>query len=45
MISVIPEFPYLYDIWRQVIKGKAIFTTWEFVELGYGVALAVRKEA
>jgi len=38
-----PDLPYLYNVWRRVIKHSGIFDTWEFTELGYGVALAVRK--
>ena len=40
-----PALPYLYSVWQQAISRQTKFATWEFTELGYGVALAVRKEA
>lgn len=38
-----PALPYLHNVWQRVIKRSELFDTWEFAELGYGVALAVRK--
>jgi hypothetical protein len=29
-------------VWRETIADDDRFTTWEFTDLGYGVALAVR---
>lgn len=40
-----PSLPYLADIWRRVIVADGRFATWEFVELGYGVACAIRRDA
>lgn len=38
-----PHHPYLIDVWKQLVRDDMRFSTWEFPELGYGVALAVRK--
>jgi len=40
-----PLHPYLAKVWYRVVAGAAQFVTWQFTELGYGVALAVRREA
>ena len=40
-----PAHPYLGDVWRRVVEVNSRFATWQFTELGYGVALAVRREA
>ena len=40
-----PAHPYLGDVWRRVVEVNSRFVTWQFTELGYGVALAVRREA
>lgn len=37
-----PAHPYLLKVWRETIADDDRFTTWEFTDLGYGVALAVR---
>ena len=39
-----PTHPYLHDVWRRVICSLEKFATWEFTDLGYGVALAVRRD-
>lgn len=38
-----PSHLYLYDIWKHATRDKTRFTTWEFTELGYGVAVAIRR--
>jgi predicted O-methyltransferase YrrM len=38
-----PSHPYLDQVWRTVIESDARFSSWRYSELGYGVALAVRK--
>lgn len=38
-----PAHPYLMKVWRDVIESDPRFDTWCFSELGYGVALAIRK--
>jgi predicted O-methyltransferase YrrM len=38
-----PALPHLDRVWRRVVVADQRFSTWEFSELGYGVALAVRK--
>lgn len=40
-----PAHPYLGDVWNRVVEVNSRFATWQFTELGYGVALAVRREA
>jgi len=37
--------PYLSDVWNRVVVEDTRFATWEFDEVGFGVALAVRKYA
>ncbi len=34
--------PALRRVWRRVIERDARFVSWEFVDAGYGVAVAVR---
>lgn len=38
-----PAHPYLFDVWREVVASDRRFTTWEFDDVGYGVAVAVRR--
>jgi predicted O-methyltransferase YrrM len=38
-----PTHPYLFDVWRGVVASDRRFTTWEFDDVGYGVAVAVRR--
>ena len=37
------EHPYLNGVWEKVIKSKKNFHTWEFRDVGLGVAFAIRK--
>lgn len=37
-----PLHPYLADVWHQVLVADSRFLTWQFTELGYGVAFAIR---
>jgi predicted O-methyltransferase YrrM len=38
-----PAHPYLFDVWRDVVASDRRFSTWEFDDVGYGVAVAVRR--
>lgn len=38
-----PSHPYLYDVWREVVEQRRRFATWTYDDVGYGVALAVRR--
>jgi predicted O-methyltransferase YrrM len=38
-----PAHPYLNDVWRQRIASDRRFATWSFDDVGYGVAVAVRR--
>ncbi len=38
-----PKHRYLYDLWQHFTGAGDRFTTWEFDELGYGVAVGIRK--
>ena len=38
-----PAHPYMFEVWQEVVASDPRFSTWHFTELGYGVALAVRK--
>ena len=37
------EHPYLSNVWENIIKKRKNFYSWEFSELGLGVAFAIRK--
>lgn len=39
-----PQHGYLADVWQREIASDQRFACWQFTELGYGVALGVRKE-
>jgi predicted O-methyltransferase YrrM len=38
-----PLHPYLASVWQRVVGSDSRFATWQFTELGYGVAFAIRK--
>lgn len=38
-----PLHPYLAHIWEKLVASDSRFAAWQFAELGYGVALAIRK--
>ena len=38
-----PALPYLDRIWQETVGSDPRFSSWRYSELGYGVALAVRK--
>ncbi len=38
-----PQHSYLYDLWEKCIAAQPNMTSFEFIELGYGVAFAVRR--
>ncbi len=38
-----PQHDYLLKLWNLLIKSNKRFSTFEFKELGYGVAYAIRK--
>ena len=38
-----PTHPHLRRVWQRMVMDDARFVAWEFDELGYGVAFAVRK--
>lgn len=40
-----PIHPYLGAVWRRVVATDARYLSWEFTELGYGIAFAVRRQA
>lgn len=40
-----PAHPYLNAVWQRVVVSDPRFITWEFSELGYGVACAIRRSA
>jgi predicted O-methyltransferase YrrM len=37
-----PAHPYLLGVWRKAVANRAQFSSFEFTEIGYGVAFAVR---
>lgn len=39
-----PAHPYLADVWQRVVVVDPRFATWQFTELGYGVAFAIRRD-
>jgi predicted O-methyltransferase YrrM len=38
-----PSHPGLAQVWRETIGADARFSCWEFTELGFGVAFAIRQ--
>lgn len=38
-----PAHPYLAQVWHDIIESDSCFSSWQYSELGYGVALAIRK--
>ncbi|HVW19082.1 MAG TPA: class I SAM-dependent methyltransferase [Solirubrobacteraceae bacterium] len=38
-----PYHPALVDVWRRVVAADRRYATWQFDEIGYGVAVAVRR--
>jgi predicted O-methyltransferase YrrM len=40
-----PIHPYLGAVWRRVVANDARYMCWEFTELGYGIAFAMRRQA
>ena len=38
-----PQHQYLFDVWKFFTHDNQRFTTWEFDELGYGIAIAIRR--
>lgn len=38
-----PAHPRLADVWRRVVARQRRYSTWEFDDVGYGVAVAVRR--
>jgi predicted O-methyltransferase YrrM len=38
-----PAHPYLHKVWRQRVASNRRFATWSFDDVGYGVAVAVRR--
>jgi predicted O-methyltransferase YrrM len=38
-----PSHSYLKDVWNDVVASNPAFTSWTYGELGYGIAVGVRK--
>jgi predicted O-methyltransferase YrrM/2-polyprenyl-3-methyl-5-hydroxy-6-metoxy-1,4-benzoquinol methylase len=38
-----PSHPYLFNVWKKAMAMFPFLTSFEFTELGYGVAFAIRK--
>lgn len=38
-----PAHPHLHDVWHETVASERRYSTWEFDEVGYGVAAAVRR--
>jgi predicted O-methyltransferase YrrM len=38
-----PKLPGLRDVWRRLIVENPRFSTWSFPDLGYGIAIAIRR--
>ena len=38
-----PQHPYLKKVWDEVVAAHPAFTSWSYGELGYGIAVAIRK--
>ena len=40
-----PLLPHLRRAWNEIVATDFHFSTWEYSELGYGVAIAIRRSA
>jgi predicted O-methyltransferase YrrM len=40
-----PLLPHLREVWNQIVASDFHFSTWEYDELGFGVAIAIRRSA
>jgi predicted O-methyltransferase YrrM len=38
-----PQAVYLRDVWKRYVANQSRFANWEFNELGFGIALGIRK--
>jgi predicted O-methyltransferase YrrM len=38
-----PRLEFLAKVWQRYVKGQPRFATWECCDLGYGVAVGIRK--
>lgn len=38
-----PRLEYLRNVWRRFVADQPRFATWEYTELGYGIAVGIRK--
>jgi len=38
-----PRLEFLAKVWQRYVKGQPRFATWEYCDLGYGVAVGIRK--
>ncbi len=38
-----PKHPYLAKVWHDVVVSNPRFTSWQYTDLGFGVAFAIRK--
>lgn len=38
-----PKLPRLHDVWQRTVTADRRYLTWEFEDVGYGVAVAVRR--
>jgi predicted O-methyltransferase YrrM len=38
-----PSHPYLASVWRNTVASDRRYSTWEYDDVGYGVAVAVRR--
>jgi predicted O-methyltransferase YrrM len=38
-----PSHPYLAEVWRSIVASDRRYATWEYDDVGFGVAVAVRR--
>lgn len=38
-----PAHPQLHDVWQKTVVSQRRYSTWQFDEVGYGIAVAVRR--
>lgn len=38
-----PAHPELHDVWQRTVASQRRYSTWQFDEVGYGIAVAVRR--
>lgn len=38
-----PRLEHLHQVWKRYVAGQPRFATWEYLDLGYGIGVGIRK--